>query len=68
MFTSSTKHEIKQFHVLVVQRQLFRQSNPTAFLTSSLLSSLLKIPNEGGRGGMGALKLPYNSENKPLQI
>ena len=55
MFTSSTKHEFIQFHVLVVQRQLlFRQSNATAFLTSSLLSSLLKIPNEGGRGGMGA--------------
>ena len=50
MFTSSTKREIKQFHVLVVQRRLlFCQSNPTAFLTSSLL----KIPNEGGRGGMG---------------
>ena len=55
MFTSLTKREIKQFHVLVVQRRLlFCQSNPTAFLTSSLLSSLLKIPNEGGRGGMGA--------------
>ena len=52
MFTSSTKGEIKQFHVVVVQRWLlFCQSNPTAFLTSSLLSSLLKIPNEGGRGG-----------------
>ena len=56
MFTSSTKHEFIQFHVLVVQRQLlFRQSNPTAFLTSSLLSSLLKIPNEGGRGGDGGV-------------
>ena len=55
MFTSLTKREITQFHVFVVQRQLlFCQSNPTAFLTSSLLSSLLKIPNERGRGGMGA--------------
>ena len=55
MFASSTKREIKQFHVLFVQRRLlFCQSNPTAFLMSSLLSSLLKIPNEGERGGMGA--------------
>ena len=60
VFTSSTKREIRHFHVVVVQRRrrnvqkkhdswaklLFYQSKPTAFFPFSLPSppSLLKLP------------------------
>ena len=76
VFPSSTKHEIRHFHVVVVQRRLrnvqksvmhvqiccFVNLNLLAFLPFSLPSpsSLLKLPNSLVRRRLGIFFLPKN--------
>ena len=80
MFPSSTKREIRHFHVVVVQRRqrnvqkkrdapakfLFCQSKPIGLLPFSSPSSSLKIPNERFSDG-SALKTD-KIIMKPLEL